>query len=162
MGLLDRLRGRTGSPTSPSTSVKAVAVHASDLVEVVGESDRQDALRRITSTGSSSFLADLSGYARKVAERDPNGRWFRAVLFREPHNEYDENAIAVHADGVGQVGYLSRDDAISYRGVFEALATHGISVASCPAFLIGGEAGKPSYGVILCLSSPERIVRDLG
>jgi hypothetical protein len=29
-----------------------------------------------------------------------------------------------------------------------------------PAFLIGGEPGKPNYGVMLCLPSPERIVRD--
>jgi hypothetical protein len=94
-----------------------------------------------------------------VAERETNGRWFRAVLARELYNEHDENAV--HADGVEHVGYLSSDDAISYQGVFEALATHGISVASCPAFLIGGEPSKPSYRVMLCLSSPERIVRDL-
>jgi hypothetical protein len=159
MGLLDKLRGRNGSAVQ--RSVEAFAVHASELVEIVGESHQQDALRRIEPTGSASFLDDLSGYARKVAEREANGRWFRAVLVREPDNEHGENAIAVHADGVGRVGYLGSDDATSYQGVFEALATRGISVASCPAFLIGGESGKPSVGVVLCLSSPERIVRDL-
>jgi hypothetical protein len=33
--------------------------------------------------------------------------------------------------------------------------------ASCPAFLIGGEPDKPSYGVMLCLSSPDKVVSDL-
>jgi hypothetical protein len=159
MRLLDKLRRRNGS--AAPRSVEAFSVHASELVEIVGESHQQDLLRRIEPTGSAAFLEDLSGHARKVAERETHGRWFRAVLVREPDNEHDENAVAVHADGVGQVGYLSREDAISYQAVFEALASHGISVASCPAFLIGGEPGKPSYGVMLCLSSPERIVRDL-
>jgi hypothetical protein len=159
MGLLDKLRGRDGSAVAPS--VEAFSVHASELVEIVVESHQQDRLRRIKPTGSAPFLEDLSGFARKVAEREPNGRWFRAVLVREPDNEHDENVIAVHADGVGQVGYLSSYDAISYQGFFEALATHGISVASCPAFVIRGEPSKPTYSVMLCLSSPERIVRDL-
>jgi hypothetical protein len=34
-------------------------------------------------------------------------------------------------------------------------------VATCPAFVIGGETGKPSYGAMLCLSTPARILRDL-
>jgi hypothetical protein len=159
MRLGNKLRGRNGSAVP--RSVEAFSVHASDLVEIVGESHQQAALRRIKPTGSTPFLEDLSGYARKVAERETNGRWFRAVLVRESDDEHDENAIAVHADGVGHIGYLSKYGAISYQGVFKALATHGISVASCPAFLLGGEPSKPSYRVMLCLSSPERIVRDL-
>jgi hypothetical protein len=31
------------------------------------------------------------------------------VLLSEPGNEHDTNAIAVHADGIGLLGYLSRD-----------------------------------------------------
>jgi hypothetical protein len=83
------------------------------------------------------------------------------VLFCEPNNEYDGNAIAVHADGVGHLGYLSRDDAIDYQPVFAALGQRGYTVAVCPAFLIGGEPDKPSYGVLLCLSSPDRVIEDL-
>ena len=71
-----------------------------------------------------------------------------ANKFKDEANPYDENAIAVHAHGVGQVGYLSRDDAFDYLDVFDALETHGVSVASCPAFLIGGEPGKPFHGVL--------------
>jgi hypothetical protein len=161
MGLLDKLLGRSAQPAQASLTVEVIQVHAGDVLSVVGESYRQDALRRIKPTDPAPFLDELTGHAREVAERDSNGRWFRAALFREPDNEYDENAIAVHADGVGHVGYLSRDDAIDYLPVFDALAARNVKVASCPAFLIGGEPGKPSYGVMLCLSSPDRVIRNL-
>jgi hypothetical protein len=82
-------------------------------------------------------------------------------LVHEKANEYDRNAISVWADGVGLVGYLSRDDAADYQPIFAALRRHGCETASCPAFLIGGEPAKPSYGVMLCLSSPEKVVSDL-
>ncbi|RDI76060.1 hypothetical protein Gocc_0479 [Gaiella occulta] len=140
-----------------------MTVHAGGLVEVVGESHRQDVLKRLAgrTVGSATFLDDLSGRARKIAEEKRDGRWFRAALIHEKANEYDLNAISVWADGVGLVGYLSRDDAAEYQPMFAALRRHGCETASCPAFLIGGEPGKPSYGVMLCLSSPERIVSDL-
>jgi hypothetical protein len=158
MGLLARLLGRA----TPRTA-GAIAVHASGLVEVVGESRRQDALRRVAAraSGSAAFLDDLSGHALKIATNEPNGRWFRAVLSPEPGNPVDHNAIAVHADAVGMVGYLSRDDAIDYQPIFDALKKRRCTVASCPAFLIGGTKDKPSYGVMLCLSSATRIVQDL-
>jgi hypothetical protein len=140
----------------------AMTVHAEGLVEVVGESYRQDVLRRIAVTGAAPFLDDLSGHARRIAQKEANsGRWFRAALLRELNNPVDSNAIAVYADGVGRVGYLSRTDAIKYLPIFDALKRHGCDTASCPAFLIGGEPGKPSLGVMLCLSRPDRIVRDL-
>ena len=158
MGFLAQLFGRT-----PARSLNATTVHASQLVGIVGESHRQDTLRRISGTGCGPYLAELSGHALKVAEKeaDSNERWFRAALFCERANEYDENAIAVHADGVGHLGYLSAEDAMDYQPVFTALEALGSSVAACPAFLIGGVPGKPSYGVMLCLSSPDRIIRDL-
>jgi len=158
MGLLSRLRRRPASHTA-----EVIALHAGDIVEVVGESYRQDVLRRLAArtTNSSPSLDELSGYARKRAESDHELRWFRAALIREPNNPKDKNAVAVHADGLGLVGYLDRDAAIEYRPVFQALEARGYKVAGCPAFLIGGEIDKPSFGVLLCLSSPERIVRDL-
>ena len=81
-------------------------------------------------------------------------------MFCERDNEFDENAIAVHADGVGHVGYLSRDDAIEYQPVFAALDALGASVAACPAFLTGAPE-MTTWGVKLCLSEPDRILRDL-
>jgi hypothetical protein len=158
-GFLGRLFG--GKPQSQTAA--AMTVHAGALVAVVGESHRQDVLRRLAqrTTGSAEFLDELHGRARKVGDEKHDGRWFRAALIREPSNEWDSNAIGVWADGVGLVGYLDRDDAIDYQIIFEALNRHGCAVASCPAFLIGGEPHKPSYGVMLCLSSPELICSEL-
>jgi hypothetical protein len=157
-GILGRLFGRQQSRTA-----SAMTVHAGGLLEVVGESHRQDVLRRLAlrTTTCDAFLEDLSGRARKVADEKHDGRWFRAALIREPKNEWDSNAIGVWADAVGRVGYLGRDDAIDYQPIFTALEQHGCGVASCPAFLIGGEKGKPSFGVMLCLSSPDLICSDL-
>jgi hypothetical protein len=154
MGLLTRLR------PSRTYGAKALALHAEDLVEVVGESYRQDVLRRVVTGDSSPYVDDLSGRARKIAETEQR-RWFRAALVCEPDNEYDRNAVAVYADGVGRIGYLSRDDAADYQPVFRALRSRGCSTGSVPAFLIGGEPGKPSLGVLLCLSSPEKVIENL-
>lgn len=143
--------------------MEAMTLLAGDIVQVVGESYRQDALLRVATrcTGCGPYLDELSGYARSRAEEDLEGRWFRAALLREPDNPVDANAIAVHAVGVGHIGYLSREDAIAYSPIFSALERHGTTVGTCPAFLIGGTAGKEHYGVLLCLSSPRDVVRDL-
>ncbi len=158
MGFLSRLLG-----ASFAHSADAMSVLAGDLLEVVGESYRQDALRKVTAraTSAAPFLGDLCEKALKTAEGDRERRWFRAALIWERNNPHDRNAIAIYADGVGQVGYLSREDAVKYRPIFEALKRHNCSVASCPAFLIGGRKDAPSYGVMLCLSSPKRIIADL-
>jgi hypothetical protein len=139
-----------------------IALHASGIVEVVGESYRQDVLQRVAeqTTGADAFLDELSGYARERAEDAPNGRWFRAELVREPTNPADPRAVAVHAAGIGQVGYLRRNVARTYAPVFEAVEQLGGSAGSCPAFLVGGNEGK-GYGVLLCLSAPDVVVRDL-
>jgi hypothetical protein len=81
-------------------------------------------------------------------------------LLHEATNEYDPNAIAVHAVGVGLVGYLDRETALDFAPVFEELAQQGYSVGACPAMLVGGSGGK-SWGVVLCLSSPEAVLGDL-
>ena len=119
MGFLSRLMGRPQSRTAA-----AMTVHAGALIAVVGESHRQDVLRRLAqqTTGSAEFLDDLSGRARKLADEKADGRWFRAALIREPSNEWDSNAIGVWADGVGLVGYLDRDDAIDYQPIFSAVS----------------------------------------
>ncbi|HSI97048.1 MAG TPA: hypothetical protein VK926_01695 [Gaiellaceae bacterium] len=83
------------------------------------------------------------------------------MLVCESDNPVERNAIAVYADGVGHIGYLNRDDAIDYEPVFAALRKRGVTAGSCPAVLIGGEVDKPMLGVLLCLSSPTRIVQDL-
>ncbi len=159
MGLLNRLFARGAT----SRRADAITLHAGQLLAVVGESHRQDALRRVASrtTDCRPYLADLTGRARKIAESEPDRRWFRAVLIPEPTNKYDRNAIAVHVDGVGLIGYLSRDDAVDYHPVFAALRARGVGAGTCPAMLVGGDRGRPSYGAVLCLSSATTILDDL-
>jgi len=113
-------------------------------------------------TSSTGFLAEVGGRARRVAEDQIDGRWFRAVLRPEPENPHDANAVAVDAEDVGQIGYLSRRDALAYGPVFEALRAQGYDSATCPAYVIGEERAQQSLGAMLCLSAPEEILRSLG
>jgi HIRAN domain len=149
------------SAGEPSQTMDALALHAAGRVAVVGESHRQEALARVAlaATGPEPYLEELKGRARAMAKK-PDRVWFQAALLREPGNPYDPNAIAVHAVGVGLVGYLDRETAIDYGPVFEELARQGYSVGACPAVLIGGGEGL-SWGVVLCLSSAEAVLGDL-
>jgi hypothetical protein len=128
---------------------------------VVGESYRQDTLRRVAgvATDATPYLDDLDSGALDIAETEDRS-WFRAALIREPTNPVDPQAIAVHASGVGLVGYLSREDARRYGDVVKAAEEQGFAALSCPAMLSGGEAGK-SFGVVLAISSPGDILDDL-
>jgi hypothetical protein len=81
-----------------------------------------------------------------------------AVLMREPDNPKDPEAIAVHAQGGGKLGYLKREDAQRYGHVFQSLEKRGYDVAACPAMLNGG---GDSYGVVLAISAPGYVLRDL-
>jgi hypothetical protein len=158
MGLLSRFRGNSGTV---SRKMDALTLHAGGKVSVVGESHRQEALAQVArnATGPEPYLEELKGRARSLT-REPNHFWFQAALIREPDNEYDKNAIAVHATGVGLVGYLDRQSALDYAPVFEELARQGYAVGACPAMLVGGGEGM-SWGVVLCLSSPEAVLGDL-
>ena len=129
---------------------------------VVGESHRQETLAKVARIASTAdpFLPDLKGMARGVARRETEPRWFRAALLREPDNQYDPHAVAVHAAGVGHVGYLDRDAAQDYGPVFEELARQGYAAGTCPAFLTGGDRGK-SWGVVFCVSLPDVVLGDL-
>src|SRR5262249_40668533 len=98
VGVLRRLfRGRSNEPNI--RSLNACMVHAGGLLAVVGESYRQDALGALAghTTDASPFSDDLVDYAAEVAADEPDRRWFMAVLMREPRNEHDPLAIAVHA-----------------------------------------------------------------
>jgi hypothetical protein len=157
---LNRMLGRTPKPGDPR-KLDAAIVHAGGLLSVVGESHRQNELRVLASrtTDASPYREELVDYAAEVAESEPDRRWFRAVLVREPDNPHDPEAIAVHAQGGGLLGYLSRDDARRYAQVFTSLEKRGFEAAACPAMLIGG--GAKSYGVVLAISAPGYVLHDL-
>jgi hypothetical protein len=156
MGLLARLFGRRERPSTDALMVRGVM-----LLPVVGESYRQDALRAVARIGTDAtpFLEELDDYAREAAETEGR-RWFRAALVREPNNPKDPQAVAVHASGIGCVGYLTREDAARYEQVFASAAKRGFTALACPAMLTGGDAGR-SYGVVLAFSAPGYILQDL-
>jgi HIRAN domain len=159
VGFLSRLFGRETQQSVSPLSVSTL--HAGGLVAVVGESHRQEALRAVakTTTDATPFLEDLCDFALEVAQEEPERRWFRAVLVREPDNPHDSNAVAVYAEGGKQLGYLSREHASAYHRVFESLVKRGYKGGACPAMLMGG--GHKSYGVVLALSSPGHVMGDL-
>lgn len=158
MGFLDRLR----KPKQESRTMTALTLHAGGTLAIVGESYRQDVLAKVAAqaTDASPYMQDLKGKARGIAQKEADRKWFRAALFREHGNPHDPNAIAVHAAGYGLVGYLDRETALDYAPVFEELQRRGVKVGSCPAMLTGGGADK-SWGVVLCVSSPEAVLSDL-
>jgi hypothetical protein len=152
--------GREPAPGS-ARKLDAAIVHAGGLLAIVGESHRQDTLRAVSrqTTDASPYREELVDYAAEVAEDEPDRRWFRAVLVREPDNPHDPDAIAVHALGGGLLGYLKREDAQRYAQVFKSLDKRGFEAATCPAMLMGG--GGKSYGVVLAVSAPEYVLNDL-
>lgn len=160
VGFLDRVFDRRPKPDE-TRKLNACVVHAGGLLGIVGESYRQDELRALSkrTTDASAFREDLVDYAAEVAESEPDRRWFLAVLVREPDNPKDADAIAVHAQGGGKLGYLTRENARRYRQVFESLDKRGYNAAACPAMLTGG--GGESYGVVLAISAPGYVLRDL-
>jgi hypothetical protein len=158
MGFLKRPRGGSGERLQ---AMDALALHAGGMLSVVGESRRQNALARVARNATGrSRISPNSRAALGVRRGRRGGLWFRAALLREPDNPYDESAIAVHATGVGLIGYLDRETALDYAPVFEELARQGCSVGACPAMLIGGGEDK-SWGAVLCLSSPDAVIGDL-
>jgi hypothetical protein len=110
-------------------------------IAVVGESRRQSALRTL-SQGRRERGDDVS---------------FVVELIAEPDNPYDAHAIKVVIQSGAQVGYLSREDADDYRHVMKALPETG-KKGVCRAKLIGGTADKPSFGVIIDLEAPEKLL----
>ena len=69
-----------------------------------------------------------------------------AVLIADPNNKYDRNAIAVYVHGGGQVGHLSREDAIAYGPHMKELARRSSGKAiACNAVIVGnsGNDGRP-------------------
>ncbi|NBD12355.1 hypothetical protein [Corallococcus silvisoli] len=68
------------------------------------------------------------------------------------------NAVAVHVEG-RLVGYLSREDALLFKGLLDDMAPCG-EVATCAALIVGGwdrgSQGTGSFGVQLNLVHPDK------
>jgi hypothetical protein len=94
----------------------------SETLEVVGESHHQDELWEIVGGRTS----------------DPV-RWeTTALLIPNPENPYDPNAIEVRIDGL-IVGYLSREDAATYRpGLIDLMRRTDPPLIALHGVIVGG------------------------
>lgn len=104
--------------------------------EIVGESNYQSTIK--------SLAGDHGKYS--------SGALFRALLVPED-NPYDHLAVRVDAEGGGTVGYMSKDDARSFRRRLAAKRL-GDSITLCRAQVTGGgtrNGEKFSYGVRLAI-----------
>lgn len=139
MGLLNRLFGRSPSPTaetrrpSPAaTLVTATLYSGAETLEVVGESFHQDALWRI-----------VGGRRSDRVRHD-----VVASLVPEPDNPYDENAIKVLIDGQ-QVGHLSADDAAEYLpGLLRLIDQSASSAVALAGVVVGGGSRLDGIGML--------------
>jgi hypothetical protein len=86
---------------SQEKTIPAVDMSTGDYRQpIVGEAHYQDELRSIA-----------DGRTEKGERVE-----FRVVLIPETKNKYDANAVAIHAENGGVIGYLSREDAAEYQG----------------------------------------------
>lgn len=148
MSLLRRLFGGSRPTTVEIAATLLAPTRMDAIVEVVGESNYQDALARV----SGGRTGDGPANPAQVA-----------VLWPERNNRYDRNAIAVKITG-RTVGYLSRDNAVRYQAVVRWADAHDRTVA-CNATVTGGwdrgGGDKGSFGVVLHLGSPAECILDM-
>lgn len=104
---------------------------------------------RFVQTGEyEQFVVGESSYQNNLGQvQKAEGKFVTVNLALEDTNRFDSNAVRV-AYGNETLGYLSREDAITYRRSLEALG-HPHALGVCRAKIVGGE-GK-HYGIILDL-----------
>lgn len=123
-------------PAWMADGMSAVLLGGREALDVVGESQYQDNLRRLA-----------GGAERSVSVRVK----VKAILAPEPENPYDRNAVGVWVDGL-RVGHLSREDAARYRpGLLALQEKHGRPVALSGVVVGRGarEGGRGRLGVFL-------------
>lgn len=109
--------------------------------------------------GESSYLGTLR---RAGGQRLAAGETvvLEMLIVPEPENQFDENAVAVHAKGFGKVGYFSRDDAQEWAVVMAGLKILG-GVATCEGWLRGGTGDKKNIGVWLSIKGVDEIEAEM-
>lgn len=100
--------------------------------------------------GESNYQPALAALAGTHGERSPD-KECQAALIPEDDNRYDDKAVRVDINGL-TVGYLSRDDARSFRRRLGAKRLTG-QITHCAAVIVGGyrmkNGERASYGVKL-------------
>ena len=109
-------------------------------VEIVGESNYQDALRQ-----SKHEVKDYGGKA-----------YITAIVVREPENKFDTGAVKVMNGQLETIGYLSREVAAKYGPSLELWEAEGYSLR-CQAVLVGGTGRRKDIGAWLDLATTETI-----
>ena len=137
MGFLNRLFGATtrsieSNGEASTRSIEATLYTGDETLEVVGESNYQEALWKI-----------VGGRRRERVRHD-----VAAVLLPEPDNQFDANAIKVLIDG-NLVGYLSRQDAVAYGPGLRALMGKSANcLVALEATIVGGGQRSDGYGFL--------------
>jgi hypothetical protein len=120
------------------TNVTARRLPKGHDVEVVGESFRQGALKKAALSETETL---------------------NAIIFREPDNEFDRNAVKVGVVVGGafeHAGYLPREAAKAFNPVLREFEAAGFRMLACEARLVGGGKGK-SFGVWLNIASKRQV-----
>jgi hypothetical protein len=136
------------TPTSPRRSNDAQKFDLGDGVNfemaIVGESYYGLEIKRI------------------AGDRLANGEEvvFQVTIAREPHNEYDSNAIAVIGSYGKKIGHFSRDYAVEYQQVLQLIEARGM-IAVCSARMFGGKGRKKNIGVWLDMEPADVLMARL-
>ena len=158
MGLLRRLFG--GGPVRVETvATFFTQVRDDAVVEVAGEAYRQGNVALARAPGPDELPPGLPA--------PPSGQ-FKAMLLREPTNQYDSNAVKVllwAGRDWTMSGYLPRHEAVTYRLLFDhlqaGLSDRGapeVAAIVCDAARINERGG---LGVVLHLGTPGECIVEL-
>jgi NAD-dependent DNA ligase len=157
MGFLKKLIGAARPTIREQATTFFTQMRDDAAIEVVGEIHYRETVEKIGRAGPSFVPPALPA---------PEPGYHKALLMREPDNRYDPNAIAVRifvdAQTVSKVGYLSRENALAYRPVFDF--KNGAAIA-CDAALVAERDWKElraaSTGVVLHLGTPGELISEL-
>lgn len=144
--LVRRSARRMDVPAESPGGFRSVGLRSGRTVDVVGESHYQHNLERVAGRRTRD-----SKRVEKIA-----------VLWPEPSNPYDSNAVAVYIDGL-QVGHLMREDAQDYQPVLLRMHQRG-EIAQCMATIVGGWSrgrhDRGSFGVKLNLAPANAVLPE--
>ncbi|MGZ6907156.1 MAG: HIRAN domain-containing protein [Acidimicrobiia bacterium] len=138
MGILRRWAERASGQAREANALPVGTVQVSatlytgdDRLEVVGESNYQDALWSAVGGQSDGYIrADVT-----------------AVLVPEPDNPYDANAISVQVSGA-VVGYLRRGDAANYLPGLRRLMDEHQTYVALDGVIVGGIGADGGLGML--------------
>lgn len=155
MGFLRRVFGRSDETGASFNVSYFTRVRDDASLHVVGEAYRQENVALARPPGPDELPPGVP---------PPPAGYFKAMLFAQPNNQYDRNAIAVAlwaGRSWSHVGYLSREDAAGYQPVFRHLAQASESksppAVTCNAALRDERGGA---GVVLNLGTPAECIVD--